>query len=194
MSVSINLPGGAIERVSVEDLLWFRPAFSSEWKGAVMVRTAAERLYSSESVASLKAKFASDSAKLAEFTPPDAKMVMVVNAAKVRQVDAADPGINPESARAVLVFDSTTALCGEGRPQTSTDPDRCGGARHRVDDRRIYRRPPPDPTNLDSRRPGEVGGMKNRPSDLRPLDPRDRPRRQILPWRRRRRGSEARSP
>ena len=117
MSVSINLPGGAIERVSVEDLLWFRPAFSSEWKGAVMVRTADERLYSSESVASLKAKFASDSAKLAEFTPPDAKMVMVVNAAKVRQVDAADPGINPESARAVLVFDSTTALAVKEDPK-----------------------------------------------------------------------------
>src|SRR6516162_8455198 len=117
MSVSINLPGGAIERVSGEDLLWFRLAFPSEWKGTVMVRMADERLYCIESVATLKAKFASDGAKLAEFTPPDAKLVMVVNAAKVRQVDAADPGINPESARAVLVFDSTTALAVKEDPK-----------------------------------------------------------------------------
>ena len=80
MTVSINMPGGAIQRVSAKDLLWFRLAFPSEWKGAVMVRMADERLYSSESIASLKAKFVSDGAKLAEFTPPDAKMVMVVNA------------------------------------------------------------------------------------------------------------------
>ena len=37
MSVPINLPGGAIERVSAQDLLWFRLAFPSEWKGTVMV-------------------------------------------------------------------------------------------------------------------------------------------------------------
>jgi hypothetical protein len=117
MSVSINLPGRAIERVSAEDLLWFRPAFPSEWKGAVMVRRADERLYSGESVAALRAKFALSGAKLAEFTPPDAKLVMVVNAAKIRQVDAADPEINPESARAVLVFDSKTALAVKETPK-----------------------------------------------------------------------------
>jgi hypothetical protein len=106
MSVSINLPGGAIERVLAEDLLWFRPAFPSEWKGAVMMRMADERLYSSESVAALKAKFALDGAKLAE-----------LNAAKIRQVDAADPEINPESARAVLVFDLKTALAVKETPK-----------------------------------------------------------------------------
>jgi hypothetical protein len=116
MSVSINLPGGAIERVSAESLLWFRPAFPSEWKGPVMVRLGDERLYSSESVAALKAKFTSDGAKLAEFTPPDAKLVVVVNAAKVRQVDAAHPEINPESAQAVLVFDLQTALAVKEAP------------------------------------------------------------------------------
>lgn len=117
MSVFINLPGGAIERVSAEDLLWFRLAFPSEWKGAVMVRMADERLYSSESVAALKAKFGSDGAKLAEFTPPDAKLVMVVNAAKVSQVDTADPEINPENAEAVLVFDRKTALAVKETPK-----------------------------------------------------------------------------
>ena len=82
-----------------------------------MVRMADERLYSSESVTSLKAKFASDDAKLAEFTPPDAKLVMVVNAAAVGQVDAADPQINPENARAVLVFDPKTALAVRETPK-----------------------------------------------------------------------------
>jgi hypothetical protein len=117
MSVFINLPGGAIERVSAEDLLWFRPAFPSEWKGAVMVRIADERLYSSESVAGLKGKFASDGAKLAEFTPPDAKLIMVVNAAKVGQVNAADPEINPEGAQAALVFDPKIALAVKETPK-----------------------------------------------------------------------------
>jgi hypothetical protein len=82
-----------------------------------MVRMADERLYSGESVAALRAKFALSGAKLAEFTPPDAKLVMVVNAAKIRQVDAADPEINPESARAVLVFDSKTALAVKETPK-----------------------------------------------------------------------------
>ena len=54
-----------------------------------------QRLYSVESVAALKAKFAADGAKLAVFTPPDAKLVMVVNAANVRQVDPADPDDQP---------------------------------------------------------------------------------------------------
>jgi hypothetical protein len=117
MTVFINMPGGAIERVSAKDLLWFRLAFPGEWKGAVMVRMADERLYSSESIASLKAKFASDGAKLAEFTPPDAKMVMVVNATAVSQVDAADPLINPKNAHSVLVFDLKTALAVRETPE-----------------------------------------------------------------------------
>jgi hypothetical protein len=117
MSVSINLPGGAIERVSAEDLLWLRLAFPSEWKGTVMVRMTDERLYSVESVAALKAKFASDGAKLAEFTPPDAKLVVIVNAANVRQVDPADPAINPEGAQSVLGFDSNTALAVKETPE-----------------------------------------------------------------------------
>ena len=82
-----------------------------------MVRMADERLYSSESVASLKEKFASDDAKLVEFAPPDAKLVMVVNAAAVEQVDAADPQINAENARAVLVFDRKTALAVKETPK-----------------------------------------------------------------------------
>jgi hypothetical protein len=117
MTVSINMPGGAIENVSAKDLLWFRLAFPSEWKGAVMVRMADERLYSSESIASLKEKFASDGAKLAEFTPPDAKMVMVVNSKAVSQVDAADPLINPKNAHAVLAFGRKTALAVKETPE-----------------------------------------------------------------------------
>jgi hypothetical protein len=42
---------------------------------------------------------------------------MVVNAAKIRQVDAADPEINAESARAVLVFDPKTALAVKETPK-----------------------------------------------------------------------------
>jgi hypothetical protein len=117
MSVPINLPGGAIERVSAQDLLWLRLAFPSEWKGTVMVRMTDQRLYSVESVAALKAKFAAEGAKLAVFAPPDAKLVMVVNAANVRQVDPADPEINPASARSVLEFDSSTALAVKETPQ-----------------------------------------------------------------------------
>ena len=64
-----------------------------------------------------RAKFASDGAKLAEFTPPDVKLVVVVNAANVRQVDPADPAINPEGARSVLGFDSNTALAVKETPE-----------------------------------------------------------------------------
>jgi len=117
VTASINVPGGGIELVSADDLLWFRPAFAAEWKGAVMVRMGDGPFYSSDSVSALKAKFAADGAKLADFTPPDAKLVMVVNAKKVSQVDAADPVINPEDARAVLAFGRTTALAVKETPQ-----------------------------------------------------------------------------
>jgi hypothetical protein len=110
MTVSINLPGGGIEKVSGDDLLWFRTAFPNEWKGAVMVRLAGEITYSIESISDLAAKFASDKAKLAQFTPPDRNLVMVANAANIRQIDAADPGIYHENANAILVFTGRTAL------------------------------------------------------------------------------------
>ena len=117
MTASINLPGGGIEVVSADDLLWLRPAFPAEWKGAVMVKMADGPVYSSDSIPALKAKFTADGAKLADFTPPDAKLVMVVNAKKVSQVDAADPVINPEDARAVLAFGRRTALAVKETPQ-----------------------------------------------------------------------------
>jgi hypothetical protein len=93
------------------------PGLSQRMERHRQVRMTDERLYSIESVTALKTKFASDGAKLTEFTPPDAKLVMVVNAAKIIQVDAADPAIDPESARAVLVFDSDTALAVKETPK-----------------------------------------------------------------------------
>jgi len=116
MTASINLPGGAIEVVSADDLLWFRPAFPAEWKGAVMVRLAAGPFYASDGIPALRTKFAADGAKLADFTPPDMKLVMVVNAKNVTQINPADPIINPDDARAVLAFGPKTALAVKETP------------------------------------------------------------------------------
>jgi hypothetical protein len=56
--IAINMPGGDIEHVRGEELLWFRKALDTEWAGAVMLRLTAENsIYSAESVDSLVRKF-----------------------------------------------------------------------------------------------------------------------------------------
>jgi hypothetical protein len=121
MTTSVNMPGGGILRLSGDDFLWFRRAFPEEWKGAVMIRTGDGPVYSGDTIAGLEAKFRSDGVRLAEFTPPDAKMVIVVNTEKVTQVGSADPIINHEKARAVLSFGAKLALAVRETPQEAQD-------------------------------------------------------------------------
>jgi hypothetical protein len=108
--IVINMPGGAIQSVDKDDLLWLRNAFDSEWKGAVMLRLGSDRIYSIESVSELKKKFSAVGVALAEFTPPDARLKLVVSAKKVRQVNESDPKIYHEKANAVLVFSAKIKL------------------------------------------------------------------------------------
>ena len=108
--IVINMPGGAVQYIDDGDLLWLRKAFDSEWKGAVMLRLASDRMYSIESVAGLSKKFASAGIAIAAFTAPDAKLKLVVSANKVRRVDEGNPEIYHERARSVLVFSNKLKL------------------------------------------------------------------------------------
>ena len=104
MSVIINMPAGGIQQIDGDELFWFRKAFDSEWKGAVMLRLSDDRIYSIESVDDLGRKFSEAGVPVARMTPPDARMKVYVNANKVKNVDESDPVIYHEKARSVLVF------------------------------------------------------------------------------------------
>jgi hypothetical protein len=108
--IVVKMPAGAIEYVNPKDLLWMRNAFASEWKGAVMLRIGGGRIYSIETLEELDRKFTDAGARLAAFTPPEGKMKMIVNAENVREVEAGNPDIFHEKARAVLIFSPTTKL------------------------------------------------------------------------------------
>jgi hypothetical protein len=108
--IVINMPGGGIQYVRDEELFWFRKAFDSEWKGAVVLRLSADRIYSTESVADLARKFSDAGVPVAPMTPPDARLKLYVNANNVRKVDESNPSIFHEKARSVLAFSSKVKL------------------------------------------------------------------------------------
>jgi hypothetical protein len=108
--IVINMPGGAIQYIKDEELLWFRKAFEWEWKGAVMVRLSDDRIYSRESVDELSSKFLSAGLPIAELTPPDSRIKLFINGNNVRQVVESDPVIFHDKAKSVLVFSDSLKL------------------------------------------------------------------------------------
>lgn len=109
--IVINMPGGAVQVIDGADLLWFRKAFDTEWKGASMLQLAGDRIYSIETVDRLSEKFENAKVVLAKFSAPDAyKLKLVVSAKRVRQIIEADPVIYHEKAKSVLVFQGKLRL------------------------------------------------------------------------------------
>lgn len=104
MSVIINMPAGGIQQIDGDELFWFRKAFASEWKGAVMLRLSDDRIYSIEPVDDLGRKFSDAGVPVARLTPPDTRLRVYVNASNVKNVDESNPVIYHEKARSVLVF------------------------------------------------------------------------------------------
>jgi hypothetical protein len=119
--VVINMPGGAVENIAETDLLWFRNAFASEWKGATMLRLGGDRIYSIESIGDLTEKFTASEVPLATFSAPDARMKLIVNARNVRQVTPSDPKIYHENARAVLIFSPAIKLAVRETPDDANE-------------------------------------------------------------------------
>lgn len=102
--IVILMPGGAVQQVRNDEILWYRQAFKVEWDGATMVMLASGRIYSRESESDLATKFTSAGVRLVTVTPPDADILMTVNADTVRQVNDASSGIFGQNARSLLVF------------------------------------------------------------------------------------------
>jgi hypothetical protein len=119
--IVINMPGGAIQNIAGGDLLWFRNAFASEWKGATMLRLGGDRIYSIEPIDDLSEKFTASGVSLAAFSAPDARMKLIVNIRNVRQVTASDPEIYHENARAVLVFSPAIKLAVRETPDDANE-------------------------------------------------------------------------
>jgi hypothetical protein len=105
--IVINMPGGVIHDIEESELLWFRKAFASEWKGTTMVRLTDDRIYSIESVGDLAKTFAAAGLSLAEFSAPDAQLKVSASTERVREVIESNPAIYHEKARSVLVFSKT---------------------------------------------------------------------------------------
>ena len=108
--IIINMPGGAVEFIGEKDLLWMRKAFPDERKDAIMLRVGSDRIYSIESLDDLRAKFAQAKVPIADFTPPEGKLTMVVNVANVEAVEPGNPIIFHEKARALLRFSRKVKL------------------------------------------------------------------------------------
>jgi len=102
--IVILMPGGAVQQVRNDEILWFRQAFKVEWEGATMVMLASGPISSRESESDLAAKFTSAGVRLVTVTPPDADIRMTVNADTVRQVNDASSGIFGQNARSLLIF------------------------------------------------------------------------------------------
>jgi hypothetical protein len=75
-----------------------------------MLRLSGNRIYSVESLGDLRQKFGDADIALAEFTPPAASLVLIVNAGNVREVEASNPILHHELARAVLKFGPKLSL------------------------------------------------------------------------------------
>jgi hypothetical protein len=108
--IAINMPAGGIQYVRGEELLWFRKAFDSEWKGALVLQLSTDRIYSTESVDDLVRKLSDAGVPLAKLTPPDADLALYVNADGVHKVDQGNPIIFPDKARSVLGFSGKLRL------------------------------------------------------------------------------------
>jgi hypothetical protein len=108
--IIIKMPGGDLEYVAPREFLWMREAFDHEWSGTVMLRLSGNRIYSIESLGDLRQKFGDADIALAEFTPPAASLVLIVNAGNVREVEASNPILHHELARAVLKFGPKLSL------------------------------------------------------------------------------------
>ena len=102
--IQLNMPDGAVEYLLPGELLWFRKAFDSEWKGTTMIRASTGRLYSIDPIETVQTKFLEKKSELAKFNPPEGKLVMHVNAAQIREVETGNPILFHDSARSVLVF------------------------------------------------------------------------------------------
>jgi hypothetical protein len=110
------MPGGAVQEVRNDEILWYRQAFKSEWDGATMVMLTFGRIYSRESESDLDAKFSSAGVRLVGVTPPDDDIRMTVNADSVRQVNDASSGVYGPNARSLLVFLSGPQLAVKEAP------------------------------------------------------------------------------
>jgi hypothetical protein len=108
--VILKMPGGAVEYVQGDQLLWMRKAFADERKDAVVLRIGSDRLYSIETLDELIAKFTEAKIAIAKFTPPEGRLTVAVNAGNVIEVEAGNPVIYHERARAILVFSPTVRL------------------------------------------------------------------------------------
>jgi hypothetical protein len=115
--VAINMPGGAIQEIENDELLWFRKAFGSEWSGATMLLLTTNPIYSIESIPDLIDKFSAAKIRLAEFTAPDAELMLVVSAKKVQRIIESNPAIYHEGARSVLVFSNKLRLAVRETPE-----------------------------------------------------------------------------
>jgi hypothetical protein len=82
-------------------------ALQSGWILRFVVRALAVWI---ESVPDLIDKFSAAKVRLAEFTAPDAKLMLVVSAKKVQRITESNPAIYHEGARSVLVFSSKLRL------------------------------------------------------------------------------------
>lgn len=115
--VDINMPGGAIEPFDPASLLWMRPAFDEEWRGATMIRHGEGIMYSIESIPALVAKLSAGGARLATFRAPDRAINVIVNAARVRRVDANTSSDYSQNAKSILRFSASLRLAVRETPE-----------------------------------------------------------------------------
>jgi len=108
--IVIHMPGGGIRYIERDELLWFRKAFGSEWKGAVVLQLSTDRVYSMESVDDLVSKFTDAQVPVVQLTPPDTRLKLYVDADNVRQVDESNPIIYHKKAKSVLLFSGKIRL------------------------------------------------------------------------------------
>ena len=106
---TIQMPGGGIEDVDPSGLWWMRTAFDWEVENTVMLQFNDRKLYSSQSLPSLKQLFTRDGVTLVEFTAPDSEISPVVNGGAVKKVVPADDNHHDNSG-AILMFSRTVGL------------------------------------------------------------------------------------
>jgi hypothetical protein len=102
--IDIKMPGDAVEHIGENELLWMRKALADEHEDAIMLRVGSDRIFSSETLDDLRAKFKAAAVPLADFTAPEGPLDTVVNVRNVQAVEPANPKIHHAKARAVLRF------------------------------------------------------------------------------------------
>jgi hypothetical protein len=138
--ILIRMPGGDLEYVAPGEFLWMRQAFDHEWSGTVMLRLSGHRIYSAEDLTDLRQTFSDAAVGLAEFTPPEGELVMVVNAKNVREVEPGNPIIHHELARAVLKFGPKLSLAVRETVEEARSKLTAAGGSESVDLSRARRR------------------------------------------------------